>query len=174
MRRVERRQALHALWAPAGKPPSDGCAPVVPYHGKRFPPEVIRQTDDIGGQLIEVITWDALRFVAQIVAALVRRDDVKPASRKRRNLTAPAIPEFRESVKKKHERPLHRPRFGHMQMNSVAGDAPEAHDLGTLRHVRKQILRHELARCAWGKKTMRRREDGKNSTVWTPGLVWCG
>lgn len=87
--------------------------------------------------MIEIVTRDAARLVAEIVAALVGRNDVKAPSRKRPDLVTPAVPEFRESVQEKDERPC----FGDMQMNSVGWDAGKAHSLGEFGYLSEQARR---------------------------------
>ena len=68
----------------------------------------LRVLDDrrhVADEQPHVVILDALRFVAQVVAALIDRHDLKTL-RQRRHLVTPGVPEVGEAVNHHDERPL--------------------------------------------------------------------
>jgi len=73
----------------------------MPNDLKGLAAESVRKIENIVGQSVEAIGVDALRFAAEVIAALVRRDDAEAGLRERFDELAPAKPEFRKAVQEK-------------------------------------------------------------------------
>ncbi len=61
-------------------------------------PEDVGQRKNVRRRDVEPVGFDAKRLVAEIVAALVRRDDVIARFRERAKIVPPAEPEFGKAV----------------------------------------------------------------------------
>src|SRR5205807_2054481 len=88
-------------------------SPVVPDHGGLARAEMSYQTSHVVNQSAHAVVLDALRLVAQVVAAHVRRDDAE-ALAEGRQLMTPRIPAFGEAVEQDDE-PFAAPAFGVVQ-----------------------------------------------------------
>ena len=92
---------------------------------KPVAPEDVGQAEDVAGKVVEPIGLRAFGFAAQVVAALVGRDDAKTLRRERLEILAPAEPELGKSVQEHDERTLVRPRLGAVQRDAVGRDEAE-------------------------------------------------
>ena len=95
----ELRDALRMLERGA---PGNGGAPIVSGEKDFLLGELIGDGDDVGDELGQSVGCHAGGLAAQVIAALVGDDDAKARRGQRFDLPAPAIPEFREAVEKKH------------------------------------------------------------------------
>ena len=78
MRQVEDDQALDHLRHVHRELPGDDAAPVVADDDRLLLAEVLDHRDHIADQQADVVVLDARRLVAQVVAALIDRHDLKP------------------------------------------------------------------------------------------------
>ena len=71
---------------------------------RAFGADVIEQTDDVGGQLDDVVGIDGVRLRRPAVAALIGCQHVVAGLGQRRNLVAPGVRQFGEAVGQDHHR----------------------------------------------------------------------
>src|SRR6516165_7533385 len=95
MRQVENDEVLGHLWQCRRKIPRHCAAPVVPDNRRFIASEMADHRLDIADEQAHVVALDALRLVAQVVAALIDRHHLKSIGQ-RRHLIAPAVPEVWE------------------------------------------------------------------------------
>jgi len=100
-------------------PPRHGRPPVVADQQNLFPSIGVDESNDVLGQLINIIGRNACRLVAYIIAALIGRNHQIAPVCKIPDLFAPGIPEFREAMEKKNHRAVGRPGFHNVQFYSV-------------------------------------------------------
>jgi hypothetical protein len=80
---------------------------------------MICKAGDVDRKLVEIISLDARRFFAEMITALVRRDDVKAGRRERLNIVFPRLPVFGKAVQQEQDRAVARARLGEMQRYPV-------------------------------------------------------
>ena len=61
-----------------------------------------READDIGREQVKVVCPDLMRPIAQIVAALIRHQNLAARIRQSVDLVSPAVPELWKPVQKKN------------------------------------------------------------------------
>jgi hypothetical protein len=88
MRQVQNDQAIDVLWRIHRKLPGNESAPVVAHDNRLVLPECFDHGDHVANQKPHVVILDALRFIAQVVSALVNRDGLE-AVRQTFHLLAP-------------------------------------------------------------------------------------
>jgi hypothetical protein len=110
MRNIEDGQFGDPLRMQKSCAPGDGGAPIVPNKEDSLLTELIGDGDDVGNQFRESVRSNTGRFTAEIVPALIGRDDAKACFSQRFDLLAPAIPEFGKAVKKNDHRTVARAR----------------------------------------------------------------
>ena len=74
MRRIDADDAGDAVAMPKRHLPDDEAAPVVADENRLVDLQMIEQTDEIAGQMLEIVGLDRFRPVGRAIAALVRRD----------------------------------------------------------------------------------------------------
>ena len=84
--------------------------------------ERIGEGDDVAGEAVEGVALKTFRLVAEVVAALVRRDDAQSGGGERPELMPPAVPELRKAVQQDRRRAVRRAGFDDMQVKRA--DAP--------------------------------------------------
>ena len=122
VRRIEDREPFDTLAVERRRPPCDKPAPVVPDEAHPVASERIGEGDDVAGEAIERVAPKTLRLVAEVVAALVRRDDAQSGGGEGPELMPPAVPELRKAVQQDRRPALRRARFDDMQVKLA--DAP--------------------------------------------------
>src|SRR5215207_9593572 len=122
VQRVEDREPFDALAVACRRPPCDNPAPVVPDEAHAVASERIGEGDDVAGEAVESVALKTLRLVAEVVAALVRRDDAQSGGGERPKLMPPAVPELRKAVQQDPRPALGRAGFDDMQVERA--DAP--------------------------------------------------
>ena len=95
--------------------------------------EVAGQAKNVRFEAIQVVAADAGWFAAEVIAALVRGDDVEAGRRQGPDLASPAIPELGESMEKKHDGAFRRAGLGDMKFDAVRSYAGKSY--GLLRHT---------------------------------------
>ena len=122
VRRIEDREPFDTLAVARRRPPGDEPAPVVPDEAHPVASERIGEGDDVAGEAVEGVALKTLRLVAEVVAALVRRDDAQSGGGERPELMPPAVPELRKAVQQDRRPALGRAGFDDMQVKLA--DAP--------------------------------------------------
>ena len=103
VRQVEDHQAAGHLGVQHGEGPGDRAAPVVADDHRPLLALIADHRGDVADQIDQLVLLDALRLVAQVVAALIERGD--PIARcQRLHLIAPRIPEVGKAVQHHHQR----------------------------------------------------------------------
>jgi hypothetical protein len=100
MRDVQNNEAAHYFGITASYCPGDCAAPIMADEMQRLAAQVFVERDHVGDEFVERIPLNASRFVALIVAATVRCDDVISDCRERTDLVTPPVPELRKPVEK--------------------------------------------------------------------------
>src|SRR5258706_5966299 len=77
-------------------------APIMPDNRGSLFTEMFDKPEHVIDEYVDLIVRDAARFVAQVKAAHVRRDDVKTLAQYRQ-LMSPGIPAFRKTVQEDDE-----------------------------------------------------------------------
>ena len=80
--------------------PHDEAAPVMTDENRLVDLEMIEQPDQIAGQVLDIVGFDALRPVSGSIAALVRCDEANPGLAQRLDLMPPGKCDFRPAVAK--------------------------------------------------------------------------
>jgi hypothetical protein len=70
----------------------------MPHNARFLLPGRLDEPDYVGGQEFQPIGRNARRFVAQIIAPLVRGPNSIASVRQRRELMPPAVPELRKAM----------------------------------------------------------------------------
>jgi hypothetical protein len=78
-------------------------------YGECLLSELVRQAGNVSRKLVEIVARDPVRFVAEIVAALIWYNHMESMFRERFDLVPPAIPKLWKSVKKEYQRAIRRP-----------------------------------------------------------------
>src|SRR5687767_443134 len=95
--------AAQALGAEGGEPPGDGGAEVVAHDVDLLAGrDLVREAEDVSGELVERVGGDVGRLVTGVVAALVEREDAQPSGGERLDLVTPAVPEIGEAVEEEN------------------------------------------------------------------------
>jgi hypothetical protein len=105
-RHLRPRDGWHAQACDAGEPvrvqqrgaPRHHAAEVVADEHGPFGADVVEQTDDVGGQLDDVVGVDGLRLRRSAIAALIRRQYPEAGLGQRRNLVPPGVRQFGEAM----------------------------------------------------------------------------
>src|SRR5712692_11477910 len=100
MRDIEDNELGDALRMQERGAPGNGGAPIMSGEKDFFPAELIGDSDDVGDEFSQSVGCHAGGFAAEVVAALVGYDDAKSGGGQRLDLSAPAIPKFREAMEK--------------------------------------------------------------------------
>src|SRR5208283_347142 len=80
----------------------DPCAPVMPHDHDRLGAERVDQSDQIAGELKDVVSLDRRGTVGLPVAAHIRRDRVEPGVGQRADLMPPRVPRLGKAVAQQH------------------------------------------------------------------------
>jgi len=84
--------------------------------------KLIGDGDDIGDKRGERVGSHAARFAAFVVATLVGNDDAEASGSQGRNLFVPPIPEFREAMQEKNNRPIGRTGGDSMKLDGTISE----------------------------------------------------
>ncbi len=90
-----------------------------PTHTARSRADVVEQTDQVGGQLMNVVGVDGIRTIRAAVAALIGRQHVVAGVGEDGNLMTPGVGQFGEAVRQDHHGCAAVARFGHPQPHTV-------------------------------------------------------
>jgi hypothetical protein len=102
--------------------PGNASAPIMTDDDGGRRAQRIQNAHHVADEMQDCVLIDGLRCVALAVAAHVGGNDTKAGYSKRIDLMPPGEPGFRETVHKKHQRPL--ALFGNVDVDSVALDDP--------------------------------------------------
>ena len=114
---AHRRVSIETIRVQQHRVPRNNRAPVVTNQDRRLLSHGVDQSDDVSGQMMDVVVFDRARLVRFSIAAHVGGDDVIAGSRERRDLVTPGIPGLREAVDEDDERPL--PHLRDAQLDPV-------------------------------------------------------
>ena len=98
MRRVDADHAHDAIDMPQGHLPDDKTAPVVADENRLLDLEMVEQTDEIAGQVLDVVGFDRLGSLGSAIATLVRRDHANAGLAERLELVAPRKRDLRPAM----------------------------------------------------------------------------
>ena len=116
---IDHYRALKPVRGMAGDPPGDDTTPVVPHNTRFLLAGRLDEPEHVGGQEFQPIGRNPRRFVASIVAPLVRGPDSITGVRQMRELMPPPVPELRKAMKQKDEGTSCRAALYDMQTNPI-------------------------------------------------------
>src|SRR5579863_2245367 len=98
VRRIDSDHAGHTIGMSHRHLPDDKSAPVVSDEYRLVDLQIIEQTDEIAGQVLEVVGCDRLRLVARAITTLIRRDHPNTRLAQRFDLMTPGKRDLRPAV----------------------------------------------------------------------------
>src|SRR5216683_3746298 len=98
VRRVDPDDAGDAIDMPQRHLPYNKTAPVMTDEDRLVDLEIIKQPDEIAGEVFHIVGFDRLWAVGRAVTALIRRNHPNAGSRQRLDLVAPGKCDFRPAV----------------------------------------------------------------------------
>src|SRR4051794_9110067 len=104
VRRVDAHYARDTIDMPQWHLPDDKTAPVVANENCLLDVEMVEQTDEIAGQVLDIVSFDGLRPLGGTVATLVRRDHANAGIAERLELVAPRKRDLRPAMAKNERR----------------------------------------------------------------------
>jgi hypothetical protein len=119
MRRIHHRELLEALGVAGCNPPAHRPTPVMADNRESMVPEMIGKTGDIGSEHVQIVGRHLRRLVAQIVAALIWRNDMVARGRERLDVLEPRSPIFGKTVQQYDKAAVRRTGLGKMQPNPI-------------------------------------------------------
>jgi hypothetical protein len=82
-------------------------------------PEIIGKTDDVGCEHVQIIGRHLRRLVVQIVAALIRRDDMVARGREHLDVPEPRSPKFGKTMQQQDKSAVRWTCLGKMERDPI-------------------------------------------------------
>src|SRR5581483_5236862 len=106
----------------ARQPPSDRPAPIMAGNREGLLTKMVREPEHVRSESVEIIRVHASRLVTEVVASLIRSNNVKAALGERCNLFSPAEPKLGKSVEQEDQRTARRTGLRYMQLDAIRRD----------------------------------------------------